>query len=173
MESAQGTIIRLTKLSDSSLIVHWFTLEHGLIKTVARGGRQAKGAFLGKLDLFVQAELEWRRSRRGELHQLQELTVSDHRFALRKSYRDTLVAGYFSQLLEGVLELEHEDVELYGLLQRALGWLVEKDADRKGVLYFEKELSRLLGLGGGGGQALRELYGNLPKCRDHCLDLLK
>jgi hypothetical protein len=41
--------IRLTRLTETSLIVHWFTEGHGLIKTVAKGARSPKSAFAGKL----------------------------------------------------------------------------------------------------------------------------
>ena len=44
MESGRGTIIRLTKLTDTSLIVHWMSEEAGLIKTVAKGARRAKSS---------------------------------------------------------------------------------------------------------------------------------
>jgi len=172
MESARGTVIRLTKLTESSLIVHWLTEEHGLIKTVAKGARQAKGRFAGRLDLFLEAELEWTRSRRGELHQLREVQVVDYRMELRKSYRDALLGGYFCQLLGLVVELDHPVPELYDLLKRALRYLGEGEVDKKGLLHFEKELARLLGIGREGGAAIIQTYGRLPNSRDQCLDIL-
>ena len=84
MEKSEGIIIRLTKLTETSLIVHWCTRDHGLIKTVAKGGRRAKGAFAGKLDLFFEAELNWVRSRKSELHTLSEIAVLDYRENIRK-----------------------------------------------------------------------------------------
>ncbi len=172
METSRGIIIRLTKLTESSLIVHWLTVEHGLIKTVARGARRAKSGFAGRLDLFVTGELEWSMSRRSELHQLREVNVLDYRMPLRGNYRDTLVAGYFGQLLELVLELDHSVPEMYDLLERGLLYLEEKGADRRAVLHFEGEVARLLGLGAKGEGGLIQEYENLPKSRDHCLDLL-
>jgi DNA repair protein RecO (recombination protein O) len=148
------------------------TEEHGLIKTVAKGARRAKSSFSGRLDLFVEAELEWSRSSRSELHALREVNVRDFRENLRKSYRDSVVAVYFGQLLELVLERDHPVPELKELLDRGLGYLVEKGADRKGLLHFENELGRLMGLGRGAHSTLAETYGRLPGSRDHCLDLL-
>ncbi len=57
MEHARGTIIRLTKLTETSLIVHWLTENDGLIKTVARGARRAKSSFAGRIDLLLLADL--------------------------------------------------------------------------------------------------------------------
>ena len=171
MEQSRGTIIRLTKLTETSLIVHWMTEEAGLIKTVAKGARRAKSSFAGRLDLFIEAELEWNRSSRSELHTLREVNVCDFREALRKSYRDSVVAAYFAQLLELVLELDHPVPEMADLLNRGLSYLQTSGANRKAFLHFEKEVSRLLGLGRSAPESLIQSYGRLPKSRYHCLDL--
>jgi hypothetical protein len=83
-----------------------------------------------------------------------------------------VVAGYFGQLLEMVLEPDHEEGGLDDLLDRALHYLEEKGADRRAFDFFEREVARLLGLGRAGALGLREVYGRFPKSRDHCLDLL-
>lgn len=172
MEQSRGTIIRLTKLTETSLIVHWMTEKAGLIKTVAKGARRAQSSFAGRLDLFIEAELEWNRSSRSELHALREVTVIDFREPLRKNYRDAVIAAYFGQLLELVLELDHPIPEMADLLSRGLSYLQSSGADRKAFLHFEKEVSRLLGLGQSAQESLIQSYGHLPKSRDHCLDLL-
>ncbi|MGC6459954.1 MAG: DNA repair protein RecO [Akkermansiaceae bacterium] len=173
MELGRGTIIRLTKLTETSLIVHWMTERSGLIKTVAKGARRARSPLAGRLDLFVRADFQWSRSRKSELHTLGEVTVTNYRRGLRERYRDTVVAGYFGQLLELVLEMDHEEAGLDNLLDRALGYLEEKGADRWAFDFFELEVARLLGFGRAGPIGIREVYGKLPKSRDHCLDLLE
>ena len=147
MESSRGTVIRLTKLTDTSLIVTWLTLEHGLIKTVAKGARGSKSVFSGKIDLFVEAEIEWQRAKRGDLHHLREVTVGDYRMPLRRSYRDISFASYFGKLLGEMVEEDFPVPDLADLFRRALGYLVENGADRKALLHFEKELGRQLGNG--------------------------
>lgn len=173
MEKSEGIIIRLTKLTETSLIVHWCTRDHGLIKTVAKGARRSKGAFSGKLDLFFEAELNWVRSRKSELHALTELVVLNYRENIRKRYRDTLVASYFVDLLSHVVEPDHPVPELYDLLQRGLCYLGEKGADQKGVLHFEHELARLLGVAherSSAAMALEQAFGSIPRSRSSCLD---
>ncbi|MDE0827320.1 MAG: DNA repair protein RecO [Akkermansiaceae bacterium] len=175
MEKAEGIIIRLTKLTDSSLIVLWCTEEAGLLKTVAKGARRAKSAFAGKLDLFVQAELEWVRSRKSDLHILREVVVSDYRVGLRKRYASTVLAAYFGQLLEQLVEREHPEPELFDLLRRGLGHLETVEASRKMMLHYEREMARLLGVaqeGQNAAAALERAFGGLPKARQNCLDLL-
>ena len=73
MEKARGIVTRVTKLGDTSLIVHWCSREAGLIKTVAKAARRATSPFAGKLDLFVEAELVWSQSRKSDLHILKEV----------------------------------------------------------------------------------------------------
>lgn len=172
MENTTGIIIRLTKLTESSLIVHWCTEQHGLIKTVAKGARRPKSAFAGKVDLFFEADLNWVRSRKGELHTLRELSVTDYREGLRKRYADTVVASYFGELLAHVVELDHPVPELFDLLRRGLGYLSEQGADKRAVLHYEKELARLMGVGQGrtgAAMALEQAFGSLPRAREACL----
>ena len=175
MEKSEGIIIRLTKLTETSLIVHWCTRDHGLIKTVAKGGRRAKGAFAGKLDLFFEAELNWVRSRKSELHTLSEIAVLDYRENIRKRYKDTLVASYFVELLAHVVEPDHPVPELYDLLQRGLGYIGDHSADQRGVLHFEHELARLLGVAherSSAAMALEQAFGSMPRARSACIDEL-
>ena len=97
--------------------------------------------------------------------------MTDYREPLRGSYRDSVVAAYFGQLLEMVLELNHAEPEIFALLQRGLAYLTEEGGNRKAVLHFEKEVARLLGLGDGAQQGIFNAYGKLPASRKHCLDL--
>lgn len=176
MDKARGIVIRLTKLSDTSLIVHWCTREAGLIKTVAKAARRPGSPFAGKLDLFVEADLVWVVSRRSELHILKEVEVTDFRTDLRKRYSDTVLAAYFGQLLEQVVERDHPVPELFELLQRALDYLVRERASRKLLLHYERRLAELLGVGHEGlnaGAALERAFGGLPRGRADCLAILK
>ena len=175
MDKARGIVIRLTKLSDTSLIVHWCTKEVGLLKTVAKGARRARSPFAGKLDLFVEAHLVWVPSRTSELHILKEVEVADFRAEIRRGYSETMLAAYFGQLLEKVVEREHPIPELFDLLRRALGYLVKFPADRRALLHYERQLAELLGVGHEGlnaGAALERACGGLPRARMDCLSLL-
>ena len=59
----EAIVIRLTRLTETSLIVHWFTEGHGLVKTVAKGARRTKSPFAGQLDLFFGGEITFGRDR--------------------------------------------------------------------------------------------------------------
>lgn len=175
MERSLGIIIRLTKLTETSLIVHWCTQENGLIKTVAKGARRPKSSFAGKLDLFFYGDLSWVRSRKSELHTLREVVITDYSENLRKKYTDLLVASYFGELLAHVVEPDHPVPELYDLLHRGITYLGEKGADMRGLLHYEKEMARLLGVAhqkASASMALENAFGSLPRGRQACLDAM-
>ncbi len=145
-ETTPAFLLRLTKLTDTSLIVTWFTQTHGKIKTVAKGARRPKSPFAGKLDLFFGCEISFIRSAKSDLHLLKEVALRDPFDGLRRDYGRVLLASYFSELIDLATEPEHEAPELFDLLSRALSYLQNAAADQRALRHFESELCRLLGL---------------------------
>lgn len=175
MERSEVILTRLTKLTDSSFIVQWFSSEEGIIKTVAKGARRPKSPFAGKLDLFFSASIDWVRSRRSDLHQLREVSPLAIRSGIRRHYDATLLAAYFCRLLEAAVEREHPEPSIYDLLRRGLDHIEENGASKRALHYFEEELARLLGLSSqrrDAAQALRNALDGLPKQRQQILDRL-
>jgi DNA repair protein RecO (recombination protein O) len=175
VQATQATLIRLTRLSDTSLIVHWFTEELGLVKTVAKGARRPKSPFAGQLDLFFSGEITFQSARRGELHGLREVSIRHWREGLRKNYTSTLLAAYCCQLLESAVEPEHPEPELHQLLERALDHIDTAEPSMRALRHFERELARLLGISDLQRQAdlsLREVLGSLPSSREGLLERL-
>lgn len=164
MHSTRAILIRLTRLTDTSLIAHWFTENHGLIKTVAKGARRPKSPFAGKLDLFFGGEIVFQQARRGELHALREVVIHDWRENLRTNYTRTLLAAYCCQLVAAVVEPEHAEPGIHDLLQRALNHLHDSEPSLRALRHFERELCRLLGISHSQRNAedcLHELIGGL------------
>jgi len=119
-EKATGLVLRTRPLTETSLIVHWLTAEHGRLATVAKGAHRPKSPFRGKLDLFFLAELVFVRSRRSELHVLREVTVRDTHASLRTDLASLQRAAYGVQLVELLTE---SDTPLPGLFQLFREWL--------------------------------------------------
>jgi DNA repair protein RecO (recombination protein O) len=177
VETTPAILLRKTKLTETSLIVTWFTATHGKIKTVAKGARQGKSRFAGLLDLFFDCEIQFARSRRSELHQLREVAVREPHEALRLDYPRVALAAYFVELIELVTEPDHPAPELYDLLQRAFGFLQTQPASLRALLHFENELTRLLGIQGQEGVtaavAIGRAYHHLPSSRPALLKLIR
>ena len=178
METTRAILLRKRKLSDTSLIVSWYTESLGKLETVAKGARRPKSVFAGKLDLFFLAEIQLRRSRRSNLHILTEAVLENPYAGIRENYVRTQAASYFVELIEISTEPEHPVPELFHLLQRAFGFLDMLDANLRAVRHFETELASLNGvhdaamLKSDPAAALGALFGRLPRGRAALLKAL-
>ena len=146
MESTHAILLRKRKLSDTSLIISWCTGSLGTVRTVAKGARGAKSPFAGKLDLFYEAEITLVRSRKSDLHTLREVVLTNPFPGIRASYPRMQVASYFVELIEICTESDHDEPELFALLQRAFGFLSEKEPTARALTHFELELARIAGV---------------------------
>ncbi|MGZ5018876.1 MAG: DNA repair protein RecO [Chthoniobacterales bacterium] len=179
MESTSAILLRKRKLSDTSLIISWCTDSLGVIQTVAKGARQAKSPFAGKLDLFFEADISIARSKRSNLHTLREVALRNPFGGIRKTYARMQAASYFVELIEICTETDHHEPELFALLQRAFAYLSVNDPTARAVSHFETELARIAGvhdskmLKSDPAFALASLFGKLPATRAPLLKELK
>ncbi len=91
-------------LTETSLIVHWLTPDFGRIATVAKGARRPKSPFLGKLDLFYEADFSFSRSRRSDLHLLREVGLRETHGAIREDIWKLRQAAYAAAFIEQATE---------------------------------------------------------------------
>jgi DNA repair protein RecO (recombination protein O) len=172
VETTSAILLRKTKLTETSLVLTWFSQGHGKIKTVAKGARQPKSRFAGVLDLFFSCEIQFSRSRKSDLHILREAVLLHTHEGLRGDFRRVAMAAYFVELLELVTELDHPAPELHDLLGRALSHVHEQPPTLRALLHYERELARLLGIGHetlSPAVALGRTYHRLPPGRAELL----
>lgn len=146
IDSATGVVLRTLRHSETSLIARWLTAEAGRVTTIAKGARRSKSPFTGKLDLFVEAEFTFSRSRRSDLHTLREVSVTDFHLPLRNEVGRIQVAAYCTALIEQTTEIE---TPLPGLFEMFGGLLAELSgigARPRLVFAFELKLLAALGL---------------------------
>jgi DNA repair protein RecO (recombination protein O) len=176
VETTAAILLRKTKLTETSLIVTWLTESHGRLKTVAKGARRPRSAFAGKLDLFFEAEIQFARSKKSELHTLREVVLKNPREGVRKNYRSVQLASYFVELVELVTEPDHAVPEIYDLLKRALDFLDANAPTKRALLHFESELTRAMGVqnknAASPAQAIGHLCGRLPLGRQELVSRL-
>ena len=144
-ERAAGIILRTRPLTETSLIVEWLTAELGRISTVAKGARRAKSPFIGKLDLFYEADFSFVRSRKSELHTLREVQLRETHAVLREELAWVHQGAYFAVLIERGTERETPIPEIHDLLAAALRGLEGSRASARIVFAFELKLLALLG----------------------------
>lgn len=146
LDRAQGIVLRVRPWSETSLIVEWLTLEAGRIRTLARGARRPKSPFRGKLDVFYQARLAFRRARRSELHTLAEVVLEATRPGLRQRLDSLRAAAYAARLVEKSTEPETPIPELFFLLAAWLERWARTEAELLHLTAFELQLLASLGL---------------------------
>ena len=146
IQTATGIILRTRPLTETSLIVHWLTANHGRIATVAKGARRPKSQFLGKLDLFYEAEFSFSRSRRSELHTLREAALRETHPALREDMRQLQQASYGAALIEQVTETETPLAAVFELMHTFLAALSRCPPQARNIFAFELKLLHEMGL---------------------------
>ena len=175
LETTPAILLRRTRFSDTSLIITWFTLSHGKLKTIAKGALRPKSRFSGSLDLFYACEISFSRSAKSDLHTLREASVLESREQLRRDYARVSLAAYFVELMDLATEPDQAAPELYDLLVRAFGHLDLRAASRKALLHFESELARFLGVQNPGItpiMAIGRTYHQIPASRGNLLHTL-
>jgi DNA repair protein RecO (recombination protein O) len=165
-ERALGLILRTRPLTETSLIVHWLTREHGRIATVAKGARRANSPFRGKLDLFYLADLSFARSRRSELHALREVGLRETHEVLRREMSRLRQASYCAALIEQSTETDTPMEAIFELMTGFLGQLTQVPPLACSLPAFELKLLAEQGLSpnlaesklsGGARQIIRKL----------------
>ena len=146
LERAHGIVILLRPLSETSLVVHWLTAEAGRIATVAKGARRPKSPFLGKLDLFVAADLAFVRSNRSTLHTLSEVVVVRRHDALARDLHVLAMAAYAVHAVELATEPDTPIPEVALLFDCFIRHIVAHPPAARSVLAFETKLLACLGL---------------------------
>jgi len=144
-ERATGIILRTRPLTETSLIVHWLTREHGRVATVAKGARRPKSPFRGKLDLFYEADFSFARSRRSELHTLREVVLRETHSDLRRELAALQQASYAAALLEQTTETDTPLPGLFPLFAGFIQHLTQSTPQPLNIFAFEIKLLAELG----------------------------
>ena len=144
-ERAEAIVLRLQPVTESSLLVTWFTREVGKLKTLAKGARRPKSPFRGKLDLFYRDEIIFLRSRRSDLHLLHDCFLDQPHAPLRQSVEAMTAGAYACELVDVVTELEDPNPPMFELLAGVLGALEVARSRPAVLLWFELHLLRVAG----------------------------
>ena len=146
IESATGLVLRTRPLTETSLIVHWFTPDLGRLATVAKGARRARSPFLGKLDIFYLADFSFSRSRSSDLHTLREVRLRNIQNALRADLQRLRQAAYAAACIEQTTETETPLPGIFALMTGFLDCLGRHPPWPHLVFAFELKLLHELGL---------------------------
>jgi DNA repair protein RecO (recombination protein O) len=144
-ESTQGIILRVRPLTETSLIVHWLTANHGRLSTVAKGARRVKSPLNGKLDILFDAEFSFQRSRQSDLHILREVKIHEFHPAIRKNIPSLQLLAYATHFIEQTTEAEAPLLGIQPIFSTLLSHL-DSSPNRPALVYaLEMKLLHELG----------------------------
>jgi DNA repair protein RecO (recombination protein O) len=144
-ERASGIILRTRPLTETSLIVQWITADAGRISTVAKGARRPKSAFVGKLDLYYEADFLFQRARKSSLHTLREVNLQATRPNLRTDFVALEQAARAGRRIERTTEEDAPLPEIFELFKGFLDELARPPLEGSLLLTFEIKLLNALG----------------------------
>ena len=144
-EATQAIVLRIRPLSDSSLIVHWLTRQHGRLSTVAKGARRPKSPFRGIIDLLFESEISFSKSRHSSLHALREVKLINTHSSLHQDIKRLQLLAYATRLLEKSTEPEHPLPGIHAIISTLLTHLDTHPVRPALVYAFEIKLLNELG----------------------------
>ncbi len=144
-ERAEGIVLRKQPVTESSLIVTWYTREFGKLKTMAKGARRAKGPFQGKIDLFYRDDIVFLPSQRSDLHLLHDCFLEDPHQKLRDSVEALTAASYIGELADLATEVEDPNPKLFDVLTATLDALEVQRGRTAVIIWFELQLLATVG----------------------------
>jgi len=120
---SEGIIIKRHNFGESSLILNFYTKEYGKVEAVAKSARKLKGKLKGHLELFLCTDVMFAHARNID-KTTSSFTVNSFS-NLRKNFRTSSSAYYFSEVVEKITVAGHKDERMYHLLRECLNFLDE------------------------------------------------
>ncbi len=138
-------MLRTTPLRESDLLVVLYTVEHGRITAVARGGRKSQRRFSGALQLLVLGRYQLGRPPRGELWNLESADIVREWSALASDVVAVAHASYVAELVGALLPPESPDPHALQLIVGVWDSLAEAVPSAAVLRWFELALLELAG----------------------------
>lgn len=109
--------MRIREFGESDLLVTCFTLEKGLLKGIAKGGRRSRKRFVNCLDRFSLVNLEYEPKGNRELCFLHSCKLVNGFSGLRRDFTTLSLASYMIELTEILFPSGVREKEAFELLR--------------------------------------------------------
>ena len=146
LEKTQAIALRIIPYSRTSLVVHWFTPDHGRVTTLVKGAVRPRSDFLGQIDLFYTCEIVFYARHAATLHILRECATETDRAGLRHHWRACAGASYLCDLAWRITQPAHAQRGVFDLLTSALDFMARNEPAHTLLFWFELHLLRESGL---------------------------
>lgn len=119
----RALVLKRYPFSESSLVVHVGTREHGRVHVMAKGAYRTSARYYAVLDLLDTLEIEWDESPRRDLANLRAATIVERRRSIPEDPRRWSAACSLLELADLAFRPAHPDPNLYDLLEANLAAL--------------------------------------------------
>ena len=131
---------------DTSLLVDFYTQQHGKIKGIIKGIRDGRERYGSTLEPFSLNEiLFYKRKRGGDLHQVTQVELVDLFGGVREDLERLSYASYFIELIDELTEAEEEQPEIFQLVLDLLAFLGSGASAKRAARIFEIKFFEILG----------------------------
>lgn len=140
-------MLRRTDFGDYDLIITFFSLSRGKISVIAKSAKKSTKRFSGVLELFSALEIVCREPRTNGLPVLEEATLRQPFAGIRADIYKTAYASYWVELVQGWIEENEKQVQIYRLLEHVLRQLDGGKVPEAALsVLFQMRFMRLCGL---------------------------
>ena len=114
----QGIVLRSYPFGEADRIVVLLSLNHGKLRTVAKGVRKTKSRFGGRLEPFCHVDLVLYEGR--NLDTITQVSMIEPFYRLREDLDRVIAAGTMVEVVDAVAQEGEASTRLFLLLQRGL-----------------------------------------------------
>ena len=137
-------MLKTIPLRTTSLIVTFFTKDHGKIKGVVKGVRQEREMRNSLYEFFTRVEIVYYEKLKSDLHLISEASFIDTYESIRMRLEPLTYASYFSELVDETTEVHDPQPKIFELLDFAYRYLPAIPGEKLSRL-FEIKLLREVG----------------------------
>jgi DNA repair protein RecO (recombination protein O) len=119
----EGVVLRTYPFSETSKIIHAFTLEYGPQSLMARGARRPKSKFGGLLETFTRLELIYYQKRTGSIHTLSEGSLIEYFSGLSEDLARFYAGSVCLEMIKRYVMPDEVSKPLYNELVNTLGMI--------------------------------------------------
>jgi DNA repair protein RecO (recombination protein O) len=137
-------VLRHQEYAEADRLLTVFTPEHGKLRLIAKSVVKPGGRKTGHVELFTRSAMliTWGR----EIHIVSQVEMQEPYLPLREDIARAAYSNYLVELLDQFIDFEEANRAAYHLLNAALGWLCEAEADLPLVArFFELKLLSSVG----------------------------
>ncbi len=141
----EAIVLQRINLSESSLIVAFFTRDFGKVKCVVKGARKIKSRYGGRFEPFTCLNIIYSGKQHQNLYILNHCDTIKPFYNLRKDYERLTTGCYFNEIINSFTIEAEKNEELFHLFFRALDILENTDNISVLIRIFEMRTVALSG----------------------------